>query len=944
MSADFVGRRAELALLDSVCSKAAAESKPAAALIHGLPGSGKTRLLEEVRSRQRAFQQLDLTGYESSIMVPLAAAANLLRDLGKVSGAGEMLGEFLFAPNPTDDRSLEPLRLFEAARRALLGIEGSILVVVDDLQWVDDLSLALCSYLVRSAEAEQMQLTFIGATRPASRGVVFEDSLIKDLGVDRVSTIDLGPLERNEADQLIRQLAPQLSASRVAELWSQSKGSPFWLGLLAHSDNEHDLASYIAARQRGLGREAGRLLALLSVATRPLAVSELGAVMVWEETRTEQAVAELERSGLAVVRGLGVGLAHDLIRASVIDQMPSPSRRELHSLLAKFLERQAATDVQLLHEALVHRREAGLDAHELALLVLQSPRRRLLGREGLQELARLADADGVAEPIAIALRLAVAQLASELGEQHAALERWTALAASASDPTLRASAYLSASRAASRIIERREEAFPLLELALSERIDDPVLAIEIDSHQATLLQVVKHRGEEGRAAAVQAAEKARQLWGNPPVEITSSERNAYVTALQGAFDSAIVEEDGAAQLGIAQEMTRMAAGSDEGAIWAAHNNSTALMFAGRVGEAVDSARWAWIQSRERMLPMLELTTGANLATNLLSVGGFDEAEEVISECLELERRLAGTTERLAMAKVGNWSVHDLRHRIWLSRGDWRDAVASLERELMLQPDPHFRVALHWQILVWLARCDGQAQGEAIARHAGAGRHDAIDGGCRRCTRELALRTAEAFARLGKVDDAENQLHLWDEGGRQAHTSDSLWRRHVAALIRLAKGDSSGSAELESVLEERTRLGLVGSVLWNRLDLAAALSGSDTRRAAEELRKAGDQAAAVGASTEQQLAELALRRLGVRTWRRGQARAGENALDRLSDREIEITRLIGAGHSNPEIAGRLFLSRKTIERHVSNILARTGARNRTDLARMLNMQDARTTPR
>jgi DNA-binding NarL/FixJ family response regulator len=114
--------------------------------------------------------------------------------------------------------------------------------------------------------------------------------------------------------------------------------------------------------------------------------------------------------------------------------------------------------------------------------------------------------------------------------------------------------------------------------------------------------------------------------------------------------------------------------------------------------------------------------------------------------------------------------------------------------------------------------------------------------------------------------------------------------------------------------------------------------SNSRRAAEEFRQAGDAAAAMGASTEQQLAELALRRLGVRTWRRGQARGGENPLDRLSQREREIGTLIAAGHSNPEIASRLFLSRKTVERHVSNILARTGARNRTDLARLLSAQE------
>jgi DNA-binding CsgD family transcriptional regulator len=192
--------------------------------------------------------------------------------------------------------------------------------------------------------------------------------------------------------------------------------------------------------------------------------------------------------------------------------------------------------------------------------------------------------------------------------------------------------------------------------------------------------------------------------------------------------------------------------------------------------------------------------------------------------------------------------------------------------------------------------------------------------------------------LGRIEEADRELHVWDENGRPAQASDVLWRRHVAALIALARHDQSGIAELEAVLAERTRLGLVGSSIWNRLDLGGALIESNSRRAAEEFRQAGDAAAAMGASTEQQLAELALRRLGVRTWRRGQARGGENPLDRLSQREREIGTLISAGHSNPEIASRLFLSRKTVERHVSNILARTGARNRTDLARLLSAQE------
>jgi DNA-binding CsgD family transcriptional regulator/tetratricopeptide (TPR) repeat protein len=935
MSATFVGRRAELAVLESVCSSAKADSKPAAAVITGLPGAGKTRLLEELCSRERASKRLRVVGYEAGTRVPLAAAGDMLRALGTVPGSGSLLGELLSATGAVEDRSLEPLRLFEAARGALLGLDGPILLILDDLHWIDELSLALCSYLVRSAETEQIGLAVICASRPTGGSAVFLDSLSQELGSERVVAVELGPLERAEGDQLIAQLAPQLSAMRADELWTQSKGSPLWLALLARSDQEQNIAGYVAAKQRGLGLDAGRLLALLAVATRPLAISELESVMAWDQPRTDPAIAELERSGLAVTKGITVALAHDLIRVAAMAQLSGSLRRELHAQLALWLERQAGADVELLHEALVHRREAGLDASQLALRVLQSPRRRFLGRDGLQELARTADAEELSEPLAIALHLAVAQLASELGEQQIALDRWTALASSVADPTLCATAYLGASRAAFRMIERRQDAFPLLDRAADEATEDPVLEVEIASHRAALVQIVEHRGEEGRDAAFQAAEMARQLWGDPPVEITSRERDAYVAALQVAFDSSMVEEDGAAQLRIADQMAQVARGSEEGAIWAAHNRSAALMFAGRVGEALDSGRRAWIQARTRMLPMLTLPAGATLASKLIDVGRLEEADEVISECLELERRVAGSAERLATGKMGSWTIHDLRHQIWLSRGDWRDAIASLERELTLQPDPHNRIALHWHTLVWLARCGDPTQRRDIDRHAAAGHRDALIGGCRRCARELSLRTAEAFARLGRVEDAAKELQVWDEDGRPAHANDVLWRRHVAALISLAQHDPGGIAELEAVLTERKRLGLVGALLWNRLDLATALVESDSRRAAEEFRRAGDESAAVGAATEQQMAELGLRRLGVRTWRRGQARHGEDALGGLSERESQIATLIAAGNSNPEIAGRLFLSRKTVERHVSNILARTGARNRTDLARLLS---------
>src|SRR3989442_13897496 len=99
-------------------------------------------------------------------------------------------------------------------------------------------------------------------------------------------------------------------------------------------------------------------------------------------------------------------------------------------------------------------------------------------------------------------------------------------------------------------------------------------------------------------------------------------------------------------------MAQMAGSSEEGSIWAEQDRATALMFAGRVGEAVASARLAWTQAQQRMLPMLTLSAGANLASKLIDTGHLDEADEVISECVELERRGAGNRGWNAVVQEG----------------------------------------------------------------------------------------------------------------------------------------------------------------------------------------------------------------------------------------------------------------------------------------------------
>jgi DNA-binding NarL/FixJ family response regulator len=81
---------------------------------------------------------------------------------------------------------------------------------------------------------------------------------------------------------------------------------------------------------------------------------------------------------------------------------------------------------------------------------------------------------------------------------------------------------------------------------------------------------------------------------------------------------------------------------------------------------------------------------------------------------------------------------------------------------------------------------------------------------------------------------------------------------------------------------------------------------------------------------------------VRAWRRGRTATGDG-LAGLSEREREVARLIADGKSNREIGEALVVSPKTVERHVTNVLAKLGLRNRTELASLVRSAVVRGLP-
>lgn len=83
---------------------------------------------------------------------------------------------------------------------------------------------------------------------------------------------------------------------------------------------------------------------------------------------------------------------------------------------------------------------------------------------------------------------------------------------------------------------------------------------------------------------------------------------------------------------------------------------------------------------------------------------------------------------------------------------------------------------------------------------------------------------------------------------------------------------------------------------------------------------------LGAARDADAAAAFLRSLGVRA-----ARSGPKGIGLLTRREREVLELLGEGLSNPEIAERLVVSRKTVEHHVARILSKLALRGRAQAA-------------
>src|SRR5438876_5758907 len=926
--AGFFGRTHELEVVRAALARAPAEQRPSAVVVDGEPGVGKSRLIEEA---SRNADRVAVSAYEPEMNLPFSLGHDLIRALARTSKVAEQILDPMLAPEPDDPRP-DWTSVFEAAHRAA-GVRDSLVITVDDLQWSDERSTALVHYLVRGAQADGYPLALVVGGRRSISVSALVTSLARLLG-DRLTRVTLGPLDHHSTVELARAVNPALDPRAAAAVADRSGGSPFWCQLLAEArDGDADVARIVADRLSAAGTAAAVLFETIALLGRQAPVEDLIAIRGWPEDRLTAARAELMATGLVVEEGGALRIVHDLVRAAVDAQLPDERRRDIHARVASWLEGAAGENVTLLLRASEAKNRAGLDHLPLTLRILRSPMRRLVGLDGLRSIVALIDSVPAGTPHERELQGELASLAAELGQQGLAMERWSRIAERLGQPRDRARAWLGASEAAQQL-ERADEARAHLERARGAGSDDPVLLLELQAADAAIMRWLEHRPRESGSVTIAALDGARALAAStgPTETLEPRFQSAYQRTLVLACVDAMQANEPEDVLPLVGELTRVAAGGGiEASLQASLRRGSALMHLGRLAEAEEQLGAAWLEARRAFLPGIALDIGSYLVQTSYLRGRLIEAREVAEECEALAERIGEPSRPAMFARM--W-----RLIATISGGDHRAALAGLQALCEGERDPHHRIPLHQAIARWRSRLDGTASADEVHARIAAGRRDMADARCTRCGLEFIRAATESLARIGDVAES---VRWFEEAEHAPPRGDLQAWDHLRARSALAAAGRGDRASLREAVDRADGLGMPIESIWAPTNLALAKAAEgDTAGAETILWDASAIAEEVGAATERAHVDQLLRRLGIRTWRRGPRTRASGDLSVLSDREREIANLIASGASNPDIARTLFLSRKTVERHVSNTLGKLGVKNRAQLAARLAAGDGR----
>jgi DNA-binding CsgD family transcriptional regulator len=902
----LVGRDDELRRIDRLLADARAE-RSGALVVRGEAGVGKSVLLDRAVSlaRSEGFQVVSGVGVESDSKLAYGGLHQLLFPhldrLAALPGpqAAALRGAFGLAGSGEANRFL--ISAGTLALLADLAEEVPLLCVVDDLQWFDQGSAEALLFAARRFEADPIAMLF--AVRETS--MPFE--------TPGVEVMQLSGLAARDAARLLDGRAPELADPLRARVLEESAGNPLAiieLGSTRRETDDVDLSDpagmvgtlpvpvrvqELFRRQIGELPDATRRALLVAAAdsTAPLetvlrVVEALGGAAA--------DLAPAERATLVRI-GTRVAFRHPLVRAAAYRGEPLHRRVEVHRAYADALQADTDADRRAWHLA-----AAATVPDEAVAVELEGAAERARHRGGAMAVSVAYERAGrlSVDPQLRARRIAqAAQAAFDAGKPDRAARLATEALSLTADPGIRAEAIYAQGAVAYERTSPRTDAELTIEAGALVRDTDPERA-------ALTLYEAAHAARHG------AAHDLVQRAAGVLREFTPPQHWAIVVAAFLGWEELFSGRPERA-VGPVRELLVAVRGGD---LELTHRMTAA------VGGLLIAADDDVIAGTEAMLAQVRATGALGWVPYILNVlavarllrGEFADARAHVAEGAVISEEFDNSTERLAHRSVEVW-LHAVA-------GD-ESRSGDLAAEVL--PDARSRHRVNAEIAAWgLAMLDLSARRFETAL-------EGLERVCRGPARRDVLMRAvpdlvEAAVRSGAPDRAREALaefaHWAEEVDRPVTTGLALRCRGL-----LADDDETEPLYIEALrLHERyggaydharTRL-VYGEWLRRqrrrteaRAHLEAAVAGFERIGATLWAERAHGELAALG---------------GARTENRG---TGPLAL--LTPQELQVVHLAAAGHTNKQIAARLYLSPRTVGHHLYKAYPKLGVTARSELA-------------
>jgi DNA-binding CsgD family transcriptional regulator len=897
---------------------------PRVLLVEGEPGIGKTTVVQAAAraAGDRGYMVLAAAPAESEMPLDFAGLADLLATVpdSLIEGLPRPQRDAVFvsvlrteAPTVAPD----PRTIATAVVALIRDLAGQqpVLVLVDDLHWLDGPSADVVAFMLRRVGGSPVGL--IGAVRTDWTGRM--PPLMTDrIPADRVGHLRVGPLTLGATAELLAGRSMTLSRTALLALHETCRGNPLFALELAKASapasgapaaRAHapvSLRRFVSHRVATLSPPARRVLLTAALVEDP----SVSTVLAAGPDRAVAAMQEAIDSGLLEAHGAGLAFAHPLMRSVVVDEAAHVDRRSVHQRLADVV---LSTEERARHLAL-----GATQPDETVAAEVEAAARAATARGASVAAAQLAELAVRLTPLAqVASRHRRSVLAAECHMQASQPGRARQLVAGVIEE-------MSPGPDRARLLRQQANylayegdlagAATQWDAALTEAGDELALraAIHRDMGSALLAGTDRAAASSHIESALAYAEQA----GDQVLVAQLSALQAYMTFLTGG--------------GVRQDLLDAALNGPPAppslpmdlhpAVW--------VGYVLHLSDDLDGARALYEKEYASALEAgietsLPILLWAMVETEVWA-GNWDRAEELANHGAELDAESNGAAAMSIMPAVEAMvDVH--RGRLEIARDKAQRAT-----ELATTSGTPWAAMTAAQTsgLAELSLGDAQAAHAALAPFAQMALAAGVSEPGWWCFLPDEI---EALVRLGELDQAAALLEPFEARSQQLGR-----RRGIATagrcrgLLLAAQGDLPGAeAALEAALIvhreipfpfEEARTLLVAGQVYRR--------ARHKRQAGRCLRAAVETFERLDSPLWASLARAELARVGLRSPK------SVSTSTNLTSTERRVADLVAAGHTNAEVAALLFMGQRTVESHLSHIYRKLEIRSRTELSRTL----------